>query len=264
MSKYLYAYTLSLQNVLQLRATLLMDRIGGVAILATLYFFWSALVPERGTFLGYDRAQMLTYVLMMNLLRSFVFTGRGWNLVQEISSGRISGYLLRPLDYRGYSLALDMAQKTVHLGAALLEVSVLVWLLDVPLYVPARAETWALFAAAAALSSLVFFFLEFAVSSFAFWTSESAGPLFCFELFLQFAAGTFFPLDVLPAALRAALELTPFPYMVFLPIQIYLEKVPAAQAMSVLGVQTFWLAAAMAASGWVWKRGLAVYSAEGG
>ncbi|MBI5200913.1 MAG: ABC-2 family transporter protein, partial [Elusimicrobia bacterium] len=222
MKKYLYAYAMSLQNVLQLRASLLMDRVGGIAILTTLYAFWSALLPSGGAFLGYDRTQMLTYVLVMNLLRSFVFTGRGWDLVREISSGRISGYLLRPIDYRGYSLALDLSQKTIHLGASLLEVAFLILVLRAPLRLPERPETWALFAAAAALSSLIFFALEFCVASLAFWTSESAGPLFCFELFLQFAAGVFFPLDVLPAGLRRGLDLTPFPYMVFLPIQIFL------------------------------------------
>ena len=264
MRKYLYAYALSLQNFLQLRATLLMDRLGGLAMIATLYFFWSAIIPAGGKFLGYDRPRMLTYVLGMNILRSFVFTGRGWELVREISSGRISGYLLRPIDYRGYSLALDLAQKTLHLASSVFEVALLALLLRAPLYLPSDPRTWALFVVAIALASLTFFLLEFSVSSLAFWTSESAGPLFCFELFLQFAAGTFFPLDVLPNALQSALNRTPFPYMVFFPMQILLERVAPHQAARIIGIEAFWLAAAFAVSAAVWKRGIANYSAEGG
>lgn len=264
MKKYLTAYSIALQQVLQRRSSLLMDRLGGIAIIVSLYYFWMSLLGRKASFLGYSSEQMLSYVLAMNVLRSFVFTGRGWELVGEISSGRISSYLVRPINYHGYSLALDMAQKTVHLFAAFLEIGILVAVIRAPVYVPREASTWPCFILAVALSSLIFFFLEFMVSSLAFWTSESGGPLFCFELFLQFAAGTFFPLDVLPRGLQKALYLSPFPYMVFFPINIYLERLPAAEVMRTLLVQGLWLAAFVWAASSFWRVGLQNYSAEGG
>lgn len=264
MKKYLTAYQLALQQVLQRRATLLMDRVGGLAVVLSLYYFWKSMLGTQDSFLGYTPEQMLSYVLAMNVLRSFVFNGRGWELVGEISSGRISSYLVRPLSYRAYSLSLDLAQKTVHLAAAFLEVGALILLIGAPIYIPADPATWALFAVAVAASSITFFLMEFMVASLAFWTSESGGPLFCFELFLQFAAGVFFPLDVLPGALRRALELTPFPYIVFLPINIYLERVSHLEAARVIGIQALWLAVFAWASTAVWRRGLDGYAAEGG
>jgi ABC-2 type transport system permease protein len=262
--KYWTAYSIALQETLQRRSTLIMDRVGGFAIVLSLYSFWTALIGDKADFLGYTRAEMLTYVLALNVLRSFVFSGRGWHLVGEISSGRISSYLVRPLSYHGYALSLDLAQKTVHAVSSVLEVALLAWIAGGDLYLPTRPETWALFALAAIMSSLLFFFLEFTVASLAFWTSESGGPLFCFELFLQFAAGAFFPLDVLPAALRSALEATPFPYMVFVPVRIFLEKVPPDEALRLLAGESLWLAAVMAASAYMWKRGVRSYAAEGG
>jgi ABC-2 type transport system permease protein len=264
MRKYLTAYSIALQQVLQKRASLLMDRVGGIAVIVSLYYFWKALLGTKTQFLGYSREQMLSYVLAMNVLRSFVFTGRGWELVGEISSGRISSYLVRPISYHGYSLALDLAQKTVHVCASFLEVGVLVLVVGAPVYLPQHWFSWLMFAVAVGLSSLLFFFLEFIVSSLAFWTSESGGPLFCFELFLQFAAGTFFPLDVLPGGLQKALEFTPFPYMVFFPISIYLERFSAAQAARTLLIEAAWLAVLIWAARVVWRLGLDNYSAEGG
>lgn len=264
MGKYLYVFSISLQNVLQRRASLLMDRIGGMATFLALYFFWSALLGGRNDFLGYSREQMLSYVLAMNILRSFVFTGRGWELVGEIASGRISSYLLRPVSYLGYSLSLDMAQKTIHVFSAFLEVGLLVAVVRAPIYLPHCAATWVLFAAAVAASSLIFFLLEFLISTLAFWTSESGGPLFCFELFLQFAAGTFFPIDVLPRSLQTALAATPFPYMVFFPINIYLERMSPAETGRILAIQGFWLVLIYSLAQMLWARGLRNYAAEGG
>jgi len=264
MRKYLQAYLLSLQDVLQRRASLVMDRVGGLAVLVALYYFWDSLLRERPDFLGYSRSQMISYVLAMNLLRSFVFTGRGWELVGEISSGRIANYLLRPVSYQGYSLAVDLSQKSLHLASGIVEVAVLAWAIGAPVYLPARGETWLLFALAVAASSLTFFFLEFLVASLAFWTSESGGPLFCFELFLHFAAGTFFPLDVLPKALQQALAWTPFPYLVFFPLNIYLERVGPGEAVRILLIQASWLAVIWLAVQAAWTRGVRGWAAEGG
>ncbi len=264
MKKYRVAYQIALQETLQRRSTLIMDRLGGFAVVVSLYSFWTALIGDKATFLGYTRAEMLTYVLALNILRSFVFTGRGWQLVGEISSGRISSYLIRPLSYHGYALALDLAQKTIHVAASFFEVSLLAVCVRGELFLPRDPATWLLFSVAVLLSSLLFFFLEFMVSSLAFWTSESGGPLFCFELFLQFAAGAFFPLDVLPLGLRRALEATPFPYMVYFPVRIFLEKVPPFEAMGMLGMEALWLMAVFTAAMMIWRRGVRSYAAEGG
>ena len=264
MTKYLRAYSISLQETLQRRSTLIMDRIGGFAVVLSLFSFWSALLGTKPSFLGYTRPEMLTYVLLINVLRSFVFTGRGWMLVGEISSGRISSYLVRPISYHGYALALDLAQKTVHVASAFLEVGLLALLIRGGLFIPRDPATWALFALAACLSSLIFFFMEFMISSLAFWTSESGGPLFCFELFLAFAAGAFFPLDVLPASLQKALQATPFPYMVYFPARLFLEKVPHAEAARLVASEAGWLAVFAACALTVWRAGVRSYAAEGG
>lgn len=263
MNAYAVAYSIALQETLQRRLSFLMERIGSFAVVISLYSFWSALLGERGEFLGYTRAEMLSYTLALNFLMSFVFTGRGWMLVGEIASGKVSSYLVRPVSYQGYSLALDLAQKSVHAVSALLEIALLALLVG-GLFLPPDPMNWLLFAASAVAASLLFFFLEFCVSTLAFWTSESGGPLFCFELFVQFAAGAFFPLDVLPAGLRRALELTPLPYMAYVPARIFLGKVSTEEALRLLAIELLWVAAAAALAGWAWRRGVRSYAAEGG
>jgi len=264
MKKYLVAYSISLQETLQRRSTLIMDRLGGFAVVLSLYSFWSALMGGKPVFLGYSRSEMIAYVLVINVLRALVFTGRGWQLVGEISNGKISSYLVRPIRYHGYALSLDLAQKSVHVVSAFFEVALLAAFIRGGLYLPSHASTWILFAVSAILASLIFFFMEFIVASLAFWTSESGGPLFCFELFLQFAAGAFFPLDVLPPFAQRLLSATPFPYLVFFPARIFLEKVSLAEAARVLAVETAWLAVFLAGALAIWRAGVNSYAAEGG
>ncbi|HXS99914.1 MAG TPA: ABC-2 family transporter protein [Elusimicrobiota bacterium] len=264
MRKYLVAYSISLQETLQRRSTLIMDRLGGFAVVLSLYSFWSALLGDKPSFLGYTRDEMISYVLVINVLRALVFTGRGWQLVGEISNGKISSYLVRPISYHAYALSLDLAQKSVHVVSAFFEVALLAAFIRGGLYLPGHLSTWLLFALSAILASLIFFFMEFIVSSLAFWTSESGGPLFCFELFLQFAAGAFFPLDVLPEFARRLLSATPFPYLVFFPARIFLEKVSTGEAARVLAIEAAWLAVFLAGALYIWRAGVSSYAAEGG
>ncbi len=263
MKAYARAYSIALQETLQRRWSFLMERLGAFAVVVSLFSFWSALLGDQNEFLGYTRAEMLTYSLTLNFLMSFVFTGRGWMLVGEISSGKVSSYLVRPISYQGYTLALDLAQKSVHAVSALIEISLLTLIVG-GLFLPRDPAAWALFALSAVIASLLFFFLEFCVSTLAFWTSESGGPLFCFELFVQFAAGAFFPLDVLPEGPRRLLESTPLPYMAYYPARILLGKVPADEALRLVGMELLWLGAAILLAGWAWRRGVRSYAAEGG
>jgi len=262
--KYLYVFQINMQSVLQRRASLLMDRVGGIATTVALYFFWSSIFSGSQSILGYSPARMLSYVLMTNFLRAVVFTDRGWEVIRDISSGRISNYLLRPIRYAAYCFSMDAAQKTVGAAAAALEIGVLILCFKTPWYVPRQASTWLLFGLAAGMSSLIFFLLEFAVASIAFWTFESGGPLFCFDLTVQFAAGAFFPLDVLPKTFQNILQATPFPYIVFFPLNVYLERLPAGALLRQFSLQAAWLCVI----GWivsrVWRRGLRAYAAEGG
>ena len=42
---------------------------GGFAVVLSLYSFWNALLGNKATFMGYTRAEMMTYVLAINVLR---------------------------------------------------------------------------------------------------------------------------------------------------------------------------------------------------
>ena len=135
---------------------------------------------------------MLSYVLVMNLLRSFVFTGRGWELVARFPPARYPSYLVRPVSYHGYCLALDLAQKTVHLAAAFIEVESSPFWFRRP---STSRQTGNLDSVRGgrSLSSLIFSSLEFIVASMAFWTSESGGPRFASSSFSSFLRRDFFP-----------------------------------------------------------------------
>lgn len=263
MKKYWFIYSLYWQEGLQQRASFLIERFRSLVVLLSFYYLWSTLLTNRSSFAGYDRTQMLTYILGMNILRSLVFATRTYEIAWEINHGYLSSYLLRPVNYIAYTLSRDLSEKSINLLSAVVEVFGLMLLFRIQLHWPTHWVTWALFLISLAGAVILNFLLSFVVGCWGFWTAESGGPRFCLELFLEFSAGAFFPLDVLPASLQSLLRSFPSPYLVFFPLNVFLERTNAAQMMNGFWMQGFWILALWALAQWVWSKGMKAYGAEG-
>lgn len=261
--KYISVFSISLQRELSFRASFLMERARAITIVIAFYAFWSVLFSDRAELLGYSKSQMITYVLGMNILRSLIFSGQNWELIREINTGRIASYLIRPISYFGFCISRDMVDKLLNFVSAILEVALALWILDAPLYVPNKISSLLFFTLMVILSLVLYFLLSYTVSALAFWTAESGGPRFCFELFVEFAAGAFFPLDVLPQALRRFFHALPFASMVYLPLNIFLERASFGEILKGFAVSALWIFLLALLCRAVWKKGLKNFSAYG-
>lgn len=261
--KYLSVCSLSLQRELSFRASFLMERARAITIVIAFYAFWSVLFLERSLVMGYSQSQMITYVLGMNLLRSLILSDQNWEMIREINTGRIASYLIRPISYFGFCISRDLVDKLLNFLSAILEMALALWILDVPLYFPKNFSSLFFFVLMILLSLVLYFLLSYAVSALAFWTAESGGPRFCFELFVEFAAGAFFPLDVLPQAVKNFFQLLPFASMVYLPLNIFLERADFSEILKGIAVSLAWIFLLALLCRAVWKRGLKNFSAYG-
>ncbi|MBI3291545.1 MAG: ABC-2 family transporter protein [Elusimicrobia bacterium] len=264
LKKYRLAYSLAWQRELEYRSTFLMERVRSLTLLVSFYFLWTTLLAGRASFLQYSLSQILTYAFGMHLLRALVLSSRSWEVISEINSGRLSAYLLRPISHLGYWITQDLADKTMNLISAVLEILVLVTVLRAMLYLPHRLVTYLAFGLAILGAMTIYFLLSYLASAAGFWTSESGGPRFCFELFLEFTAGAFFPIDILPRTIQALFYALPSPYLVFFPLNVWLERLPPQAIVQGLAMQVVWVAALAWLVKVVWRRGLRLYGAEGG
>jgi ABC-2 type transport system permease protein len=76
-------------------------------------------------------------------------------------------------------------------------------------------------------------------------------------------AGGIFPLDVLPHFLQIVLQLTPFPYLIYYPIAIFLGKITGLYLVRILLQTVLWTGLMYLVTKYLWRKGLKVYAAEG-
>ena len=129
---------------------------------------------------------------------------------------------------------------------------------------PPNAETFGLFLFSLTLTALLQFFMSYTMALLAFWVLEVSTFIFILFAFEYIAGGHLFPLNILPRALETALNFTPFPYMLFFPVSIYLGQTTGDELGRGLLVQGIWVFAFYGLARFVWSRGIRKYSAVGG
>lgn len=234
--------------------------------IALLFFLWDAVFrdPEREIF-GYDRAKILTYVFGILIVKSFVLATRARDVAGEIGRGDLTNYLLKPVNYFYYWLSRDLSSKVLNLGFAFGEMLVLYLLLRPPFFVQTNFLYLVGFGVAVALAILLFFVIVFMVNFVPFWFPELAwgAQFMVIVVLVDFLSGGFFPLDILPQNLQGALDYTPFPYLVFFPLQIYLGKISSGVMFKGMLIAAGWLVILWWTMKKIWKKGLRVYGAYG-
>lgn len=242
-----------------------MWRIRNVLSILLVFFLWDTVFSDPGRVVfGYDRAKILTYVFGLLLVKSLVTSTRAIDIAGEISQGTLTDYLLKPVSYFKYWFARDMSSKALNVGFAFVEALSLFLILKPPFFIQKDPAIILLFILSVIFAAVLFYLLMALVSIFPLWYPEQAwGLSFLLLIFADLLGGGVFPLDILPTNIQSALYLMPFPYLVFMPIQIYLGKLDLALSFRALAVSGFWIMTVIYLLRTTWNAGLKVYRAEG-
>jgi ABC-2 type transport system permease protein len=267
MAKYWHVIAVGIQNSLVYRVNFLVRAVFELIPLLSLLLLWRAIYEgaEGREVGGYELSELITYYLVVNIVVALTaVTEDDWQIAADIRDGRISQFLLKPVDYLRYRFCLFLAGRLVYTAAALVPTGLFLLSQHEHLEAPASAAHLGFFLAALAMTAVLQFLVSFTMALLAFWILEVATFIFILFAFEYVAGGHLFPLDLLPSFWRELLNLTPFPYMLYFPVRVYLGRLDGAELWTGLGIQAGWLLAVYLLARWVWRRGLRHYSAVGG
>ena len=265
MRKYLLLAKLTFEEYFVYRLNFILWRFRSFIGFLTLFFFWLAIYGNRNEFLGYQKAQILAYVVGIAFLRSFVLGSRSAELAGQVRSGELSRFFLQPINVIYFWLTRDFVDKSLNLVFTIIEISLVILLFKFPFYFPQKLVSYFFFLVLIFLALFLYFFLSFTLSLIAFWTEEIwAARWLVGIIFLEFFAGAFFPIDVVPFWLQKIIYLTPFPYLVFFPLKIWLEQISGTVAIRAIFVCAGWLLVFYWLTKFLWQKGIKNYDAFGG
>jgi ABC-2 type transport system permease protein len=265
MRKYLTVFTVDWQNQFIYRLNFVLWRVRNVLRLLMTYFLWRGIFVTNHSVFGYSGSQMLTYVFLVLIVQSLILSAPSAdNIGGEIGSGDLSNYLVKPISYLKYWFTRDLSSKFLNLIFATAEITLLWTFLRPQINFSHDLLTWLLFLISCFSALLIYYFLNVSTRFVAFWTPESTwGVSFLVIVFTEVISGMIFPVDILPKIGQILLQFTPFPYLIFYPIAIFVGKIQGWQALRVLVQSFIWLFLLLRFSQILWRKGLRVYGSEG-
>ena len=199
------------------------------------------------------------------IVRALVFSARAMDVSRDVAQGDLSNYLLKPLSYLKYWFTRDISSKVLNLMFAVVEFLILFLILKPPFFFQGNSVALFAFLVAIILAIFIYFFLLFLISSIPFWAPEIGwGSHFLVTVvILEAFSGALFPINILPQGLQSLIMATPFPYLIYFPVEAYLGNINGSALIGGLMVAAAWTGVLWLSLNFVWQKGLKVYQAVG-
>ncbi len=214
-----------------------------------------------GPIAGYARTDFVVYFLFLFVARQMTPIWVIYLMDRGIREGDLAPLLLRPLHP-----LLDYA--TQHIAEILVRLPIVIAVLCFGLWLGEAFSAVAIeripdFILSLILGWLIIFHIHATIAELGFW-SESVRYLdgAIYELY-TLLGGAIVPVELFPAAIRAIVAWSPFPYILDLPARIAMGRVVGADLWFGFAVQIGWIVVLVALRILIWRRGLARFSAMG-
>lgn len=244
------------------RAEIIVWMLSGAAPLIMLAIWIGKARVSGGSVQGFTPPDFAAYFLGAWISQQWTVAWVAWEMSDQIRLGTLSPRLLRPLDPVWDHAAAHLTERFVRLP--FMAVVVVVGMLLVP---GTRLTPDWLHAAAYIpcifLAFAIRYLFGYCTGLLAFWFDQATAIDEFYYIVAAFLTGGFAPLSFYPAPVRAAIEWTPFPYLLYYPVRVLTGRADGAEIVRVLLVQLIWLAFFAALRAALWRRGLRRYGAVG-
>jgi len=262
MRKYWLVFKINLQKSFEYRSDFLGHLGGGIITFVVMYFIWSAVFRERSVFNGYTFSSMMTYVLFTRFLHFTMRGNTGRQIAAEIKEGKLSAYLLKPINYLKWWFFVFLADRGFEF---LIRFFMLVSFLGLmPKLIVFQGFTRLfLFLLTVLIAVLINFLINLLIASLTFWLTDVRLFRSTIMMIIDFLAGATVPIDVLPKFLRHLSFWLPFQFVAFFPIKVYQGTFNSDQFLPTLVLMFFWILTLLLAVNVIWQKGIKRYEAIG-
>ncbi len=265
MRKYWVVAKSTWQVFLAHRLNMVLEVLGNLLTMGVAIGLWVALYQRTGQekISGFTESEMIRYLLISGFLTATLwFTAQGDHVMSDIHEGNLSKFLVKPLRYPFYNFVKVMTGKVFNFLCILLVI------IPVLYFYPDLLRSFNLVSVSLFLLFFMFaiifqYLLFFSTALMAFWMEEAWGLTFVLRVIADVAAGAFLPLAFFAPFWGNIFNFLPFKYLVSVPVNILLGKIPLSNILYTFGGALVWLMILLFLTSFIMRRGLRRYSAVG-
>ena len=224
------------------------------------YSLWKTIFvsSDESTIQGYTFSAMITYHIWSFVVSQIGQGHTAMNLAVDIRMGRISSYLIYPFNFWEFHTASFIGFQVIQLfiSCVTLGIFLATGILETITFLHFFSGI-----AACLYVSIFWYTLQYLTGILGFWLEETWIIRVSLQVVTVFLSGAVFPLDFFPELWQQILNYTPFPYLTYYPIKIFMGH--DVNMLSFFGTLGSWFAFILIVTMIVWKRGIRNYTAAG-
>jgi len=266
MLKYQASFLMGLERSLEYRFEFFINIISTFFPIIIQVFLWFAIYSGtgQGQMYGYSLPQMLAYVAIAGAVGKFVVTGIEYMVNEDIHSGGLAVFLVKPVKYVRFRIFQVMGEKFTSSITMLIFTAAVIAVLRISVGFEINFWNILSFIIALLLAAFLNFYIFFLVSISAFWLTEVGRFFHALQVIIMVISGGVFPISVFGEGYVAVSRYFPFQYTTYFPIGVLTGAVNTTEIYTGIFLQIVWIIILWLVSNVLWRVGLKRYVAVGG
>ncbi len=201
------------------------------------YILWGGIYKGGSNIEGFTFNMMITYYILVGFLsRMNISNEISERMAEEVRSGNFTKYLTKPISAIGYYFS-EIIGKGVFITFCNIFATFL-WIVIFNRFFVFNSLKQVIFAILITMLGLFFLaLLNYLFVMITFWVLDVSALFMIKESIISLVTGTLVPLNLFPKFMTSFFQFTPFYYVYYYPVTIYLgvEEVGYRMAFGVLG-----------------------------
>jgi ABC-2 type transport system permease protein len=238
--KLIHFTTSAIQETMAYRASYFINILSQFVSYIVIFFLWKAVYQGSSVIGGMGWKDMQGYLLISLFTSALISGSSEFRVGRAIWTGNIAVELVRPVDYQQANFAITVGNGIAE-GVLVAAVGIVFAVLIGFTTPPSQSVTWLLFFLAMVFAFITKFLIVYIFGLFLFWTTGGMGVSWIRRAVTDFFSGAIIPLSFFPIWLKTISDALPFRGIVFVPAQIFIEKLPASQILTTFAVEAGWI-----------------------
>ena len=227
------------------------------------YFIWTAVFRSATSLAGYTLAQMITYVSVGWIIRSFYWNTIDQEMAYEVIEGKIAMDFIKPVSIQWMWICRAMGESAFRLGLLTLPVAIIIGLIF-PVQRPSSGLNFLLFMIGVLGSFFLMGAINFMIGTCAIPLKSILALIRAKYWLIELLSGLLIPISFFPLNLQKVMAWLPFEHIAYTPLQIYLGKLDTLHALRALAIQWVWVAVLLLLAHRWWDRASRKITIHGG
>jgi ABC-2 type transport system permease protein len=224
------------------------------------YFIWRAIYRNGGAIQGFNFEQMVTYVAVGWIIRTFYYNNIDREMANDVQQGHIAAKLARPVNYQGMQISQAIGESVFRMIMFTIPTGAVILLIY-------RCSSHLLLLLC--FSSPLLFLchhpsINFIIGTCAVYLQSILGLIRAKYFLIEILSGLVIPISFFPDPLVRLSQWLPFQHISYTPLMIYMGKISGKPLALVLLVESFWAVALVFAGHWFWIQATRKLTVQGG